>query len=289
MNGLTHFVGIDWSGAKGVRHPGIAVAVCTVGDETPQIILPPSGRASWGRQECGDWIAGGCGLAEGARMLVGIDSAFSMPFVDEGGYLGAHFGVSRVKALWQEIETVCVTAEDFYGGPFVSAHKRHYFRTGERGDHYSRRMRMTETRAVASGAGPCESVFHLIGPSQVGLSGLSTMRLLSQLEGRQGLRVWPYDNCDDACIVLVEIYAAAFAALGGHRGKVRDLATLNSVLHILGSRPFYFGNVQITDHISDALITSAALRKIAHERKYWRPELLSTKVRETEGWVFGIL
>lgn len=285
---FSHFVGIDWSGAKGARHPGLAVAVCEIGQGAPSLIMPPSGKTSWSRQECRDWIAGRCGLNPEARILVGIDSSFSMPFVDQGCYLDETQDVSHVRALWKSVESHCRQGIDLYGGAFVMSHRCHYHLVGGRGTKYNRRMRVTETRAVESGAGPCESVFHLIGPSQVGLSGLSTMRMLAQLDGLSGLAVWPYDDVSEAGLVLTEIYAAAFAALGNHRGKIRDRRSLNRVLRELKSNLFRDRNLKLNDHACDALITSAGLRYVAGHRKYWHPELLSATVRETEGWVFGI-
>jgi hypothetical protein len=228
------------------------------------------------------------GLKKGSRALVGLDSAFSMPFVDQGSYLGEALGVAEAPALWQAVETVSREAGDLFGGPFVEAHAGHYHRPGHKGEQFMRRMRVTEDLAVASKAGPCESVFHLIGPSQVGLSGLSTMRMLANLDGRAGLAVWPYQAPENAHTVLVEIYAAAFASLGGHRGKVRTVAELNKVLHALDSKGKR-GAGPLDDHDCDAIITAAALRKIAPVRKYWHPTALSTKVRRTEGWVFGIV
>lgn len=286
---FSHFVGIDWSGAKGGRHAGIALALCETGVTAPKLILPPSGRTNWSRQEVCDWIKNGCGQGVGAQVLVGIDSAFSMPFTDKNAYLDDTVPVSHAVALWDSVETSCSQGFDLYGGDFVLSHQQHYHRTGARGALFSRRMRRTETRAIESGAGPCESVFHLIGPSQVGLSALSTMRMLTRLSGQKGLAIWPFEDPVSAQITLTEIYAAAFAKMGGHQGKIRDIKLLNQVLSTLGSRPFRSGNILVSDHAADAIITSAALRTIAPERKYWHPALLSSKVRETEGWVFGIL
>lgn len=284
---FTHFIGIDWSGAKGKRHKGIAIAVCAAGSEAPQLVLSPDGRASWSREGVASWITEGCGLAEGARALIGIDSAFSMPFVDQGAYLGKESSSKAATELWQEVNSVCFDAEDLFGGPFVEANASHYHRPNRKGDKFSRRMRVTENLAVSSKAGPCESVFHLIGPSQVGMSGLSTMRMLAVLSKQTKLAIWPYEETEHANAVLVEIYAAAFASLGGHRGKYRSLEDLNLSLSRLETESLDLNTFD--DHSADAIITSAGLRKIAHERKYWHPEALSTKVRRTEGWVFGIV
>ena len=53
---FSRFVGIDWSGAKGVRHPSVQVAACEAGDAPPQLVLPPSGV--WSRAGVLDWLGG---------------------------------------------------------------------------------------------------------------------------------------------------------------------------------------------------------------------------------------
>jgi hypothetical protein len=44
MRPFTRFACADWSGAKGSRHPGIALAVCEVGNEAPRLVPAPFGR-----------------------------------------------------------------------------------------------------------------------------------------------------------------------------------------------------------------------------------------------------
>ena len=288
---FTHFVGIDWSGAKGARHAGLAVAICRAGSSTPAVVMPPSGRKAWSRIECADWIAAGMNLPEDAKALIGVDSAFSMPFIDKNSYVPGVKTAETAPELWCTLDDLCSGAGDLYGGPFVDAHNEFYLRAGARGARFERRMRVCERRAVDSGAGPCESVFHLIGPSQVGLSGLSTMRMLNQLSGAQHVKIWPYDQPDGGSITLVEIYAAAFAGLGGHRGKMRGIDSLNAVLQNLGSDEMMEmpATAAAGEHAADALVTAAGLRMISGERKYWHPPALSTKVRHTEGWIFGVI
>jgi hypothetical protein len=43
---FTRFAAIDWSGAKGNRHRGIALAVCEAGDVAPALVDPPGGVCS---------------------------------------------------------------------------------------------------------------------------------------------------------------------------------------------------------------------------------------------------
>jgi len=285
---FSHFVGIDWSGAKGKRHAGIAVALCEAVTGETNLIYPPNGKRYWSREGCMTWLAAGCGLTEGATVLVGFDSAFSMPFIDEGSYLPKLKAVNSAKQMWHIVESHNRQNKDFFGGGFVEVHPEHYLRTGMRGQLFKRRMRITEDLAVSTGAGPCESVFHLIGPSQVGLSGLSSMRMLAQLDDHEGIAIWPYDTLTTASIVIAEIYAASFATLGGHKGKIRDLETLVSILANLNAEIDVRPDATFSDHACDALVTAAGLRQIASDEQYWNPPELSSMVRRTEGWIFGI-
>ncbi|WP_262691222.1 hypothetical protein [Kordiimonas aestuarii] len=289
MQPFNKFVGIDWTGAKGVRHAGLAVALCTDGMGSPDLVDPPSGHNRWSRAELSDWLSARIGRRKGERVLVGIDSSFGMPFMDEGRYFPVAGAPTDVAHLWHTVRTLCGRDIDFYGGPFVDLHSDHYLRVGHRGTRYRRRMRVAENLAVASGAGPCESVFHLIGPSQVGLSGLSTMAMLHELNDADHIAIWPFDDPTSAPVVVVEIYAAAFAALGSHRGKVRDRAALTSILQAFGIEKEPRIGMAFDDHKADAILTAAALRHIAPERKYWNPPELSAMVRRTEGWIFGIV
>lgn len=293
MTDFTHFVGIDWTGAKGKRHAGLAVALCEAGDGAPKLIKPPSGNRHWSRLELSDWLTGGIGRRAGERLLVGIDSSFGMPFDDEDAYLPGSNLPDAIHDLWQHVADLCGAEADLYGGPFVEAHAPHYLRSHGKqtlkGELYRRRMRRAETLAVESGAGPCESVFHLVGPSQVGLSGLSTMAVLHRAAQADHVAIWPFDDPSSAPLVLVEIYAAAFAAMGGHKGKIRDREALAPILKALGCVRQPRLGLDFTDHAADACVTAAALRKIAGEPKYWKPAALSAKVRRTEGWIFGIV
>ncbi|MBL4837674.1 MAG: hypothetical protein JKY34_08845, partial [Kordiimonadaceae bacterium] len=63
---FTHFVGIDWSGARGKRHAGLSVALCDAGKGHIKLVLPPDGKKRWSREGIADWIASGCGLPEDA-------------------------------------------------------------------------------------------------------------------------------------------------------------------------------------------------------------------------------
>ena len=54
-NRFKHFAAIDWSGAAGERHAGIALAICPSGDAAPKLSRPGH---RWSRGEVLDWLLG---------------------------------------------------------------------------------------------------------------------------------------------------------------------------------------------------------------------------------------
>src|SRR3546814_6233236 len=77
----TRFAAIDWSGAKGRRHKGIAIAACGPGDAPPELIAP--GHV-WSRREVLDWLRERA--ADGERWLIGMDFSFAPPRMVRGCY-----------------------------------------------------------------------------------------------------------------------------------------------------------------------------------------------------------
>src|SRR3546814_1390611 len=75
---FSHFAAIDWSGAKGSRHKGIAVALCGEGNAAPDII-PPPGKV-WSRREIADWVLT---QAKTSPTLFGFDFSFAPPRSEE--------------------------------------------------------------------------------------------------------------------------------------------------------------------------------------------------------------
>jgi hypothetical protein len=282
------YVGIDWSGARGKPQRGIQVAWCRPGSGQPQVVSPP-GRA-WSRPEVRDWLS----LAtRRQRLLVGLDFSFTFPFVDAGAYFpGADSAPASARALWRLVEDVCTDDDTLYGGAFADrAPWSAYFfrRKGARGVRFERRHKLVEKACADAGLGHPETVFHLIGPKQVGLGSLSGMRLLQAL-GRDDIapHIWPMDVADGSASVLVEVFPRAFLAAAGHgAAKVRQAEQLNAVLRFYGvHRPSFAG--VIDDNVADAVVAAAALRALAPQEAVWRPAGLTARVRRTEGWIFGM-
>ncbi|WP_374765007.1 hypothetical protein [Yunchengibacter salinarum] len=280
-----HFIGIDWSGARGRRHPGLSVARCGPDGAAPALVGPPDGGAHWSRKQVMAWLGDLAANPRGSRTLVGIDSAFAFPARGRGFGPGLE-DVCDPRALWAHVDACGPDGADLYGGGFVARHRDLFFMADGPGARFQRRLRVAEHVCNGLGRGRCESVFHLVGPSQVGLSALSTMRMLNRLAAGQGIAVWPFDPPDQAPLVLAEVFASYFVAAGGGRGKVRGRGGLAAVLAALGSAPHAAAG-DLTDHDVDALAIAAGLRHAVSDPALWRaPATVPEASRE--GWVFGV-
>src|SRR5206468_10041836 len=95
------FVAIDWSGAKGKRHKGIAIAEAR-GDAAPRLVR--AGHV-WSREEVLAWL-----LKRAAKepTLFGFDFSFAPPLIERGEYLPGEPDVPRtVRAFWAYVDERC--------------------------------------------------------------------------------------------------------------------------------------------------------------------------------------
>ena len=291
MNRFSHFLAIDWSGAKGARHKGIALALADLGGGPPRLLRRDQ---LWSREDVLSLLRDDLP----PDTLVGMDLGIALPFADCGAFFpGWKHSPPHAKALWALIDDLC--ADDPHleaGGALRHRELARYFRHGgaHEGDRFhapdaaSRegRFRVAEQAQRAMGCRPVSN-FNLVGAAQVGKSSLTGMRLLHRLGG--ALPVWPVDPLPQTGSVLVEIYTAlaSLAALPAHRGrKVRDHAVLNEALAALGSGPVA-GSGPIDDHSADALLTAAWLRLNGEDVRLWAPPALDRRLAQTEGWTFG--
>ena len=114
------------------------------------------------------------------------------------------------------------------------------------------------------------------------------MRVLHRLPNR--LPVWPVNPLPPSGSVVVEIYTSLAALAAGRpkgRAKMKTMADLNAALAALASAPVP-GDGAIDDHRSDALLTAAWLRAVAHDPSLWAPDAMTPHVAATEGWTFGV-
>ena len=292
MTRFRHFLAIDWSGARGERQKGIALALC--GIDGPPVLLSRDG--GWSRAEVTQKLESDLP----PDTLVGLDLGIALPFADCGAYFpGLPTSPADAPTLWALVETVCADAPHLEAGPFVDHpdfapyFRRHGGREGasfrcDGASHGQGRFRVTEQAQATMGCRPTSN-FNLVGASQVGKSSLTGMRMLHRLRGV--LPVWPIDPLPGAGSVVVEIYITLAAMAAGRRtgrSKMRSVADLNAALVALGSsRAANAG--PIDEHASDALLAAAWLRRVAHEPGLWSPPALTHRIARTEGWTFGAL
>ena len=287
-----HFVAIDWSGAAGERHAGIAVALARAGSAAPELIRP-AGAPRWSRPEVAAWLVSDLP----PDSLVGLDLGIALPVADRGAFFpGWTDSPPDARALWALVERICADDPHLGVGSFVDhPEAAHHFRRhgGREGVHFGAegqpggrgRMRQTERAQELLGCRPYSN-FNLVGAAQVGKSSLSGMRMLHRLS--PALPVWPIDPLPAAGSVVAEIYTTIAALEAGRapgRSKMRSHAELNAALSAFASAPV-MATGPIEDHQSDALLTAAWLRSAALRPELWHPSGLE-RVRQTEGWTFG--
>jgi hypothetical protein len=281
---FARFAAIDWSGAKGKRHKGIAVAVAPAGTAAPRLVRPAH---VWSRTEVLDWL-----LAEAASAptLFGFDFSFAPPIAARGEYLPGEKGVpSTAREFWAYVESR-TGDEDLGAASFLEqAHRRHFY-FGIADGEKSRFMhfRQCDARLNAQGGRKTASAYDAIGAAQVAKASFSGMRLLHHLGGR--VAVWPMDGLPAQGSAVVEIYTRIYLRRAGLRGtKLRSGADLDEALLGLGSRPARL-RFEPNDHQTDALVTAAGMRALATtEPRAFAPEGLTPQLAGTEGWTFGIL
>jgi hypothetical protein len=286
-----HFAAIDWSGAAGERHKGLALATCDAEGGAPRLVSPGH---RWSREEVLAWLL----YEMPADTLVGLDLGASLPFADCGAFFpGWDESPPDAKALWRLVDELCADDPHLAASSFVDHleasryFRRHGGREGERfhapdAAHRRGRFRVTEAAQAAMGCKPYSN-FNLVGAAQVGKSSLTGMRVLHRLDGR--LPVWPFDPLPERGSVVVEIYTAIAAMAGGRApggSKMKTVVELNAALAEIGSRPIA-GAGTIDDHSADALLTAAWLRLSAGRAELWHPPALTREIALTEGWTFG--
>lgn len=279
---FTRFVAIDWSGAKGRRHKGIAIALAEAGTEGPQLIRPSQ---VWSRTEVLDWLVA---AAAEAPTLFGFDFSFAPPMAERGAYFpGEKAMPSCARDLWAYVDRVCED-EDLGAASFLERHHRPHFylgaADGRKADFLHHRV--CEHAFNALGGGKASTLYDAIGAAQVAKASFAGMRLLHRLEGR--VPIWPMDALPASGSLVVEIYTRVFIRMAGLSGrKVRTSEALDTALTGLGSQKLRLAEAP-DDHATDVLIAAAGLRAIAADIAYWSPAALTPLLARTEGWTFGI-
>ena len=279
---FTSFVAVDWSGAKGRRHKGIAIAEAR-GSAAPRLVR--AGHV-WSREEVLGWLLE---RAATEPTLFGFDFSFAPPIVEHGEYLPGEPDVPKTaRAFWAYVDARC-DDEDLGAASFLeTAHRKHFYfgiADGVKADFV--RFRQCDARLNAQGGRKTASAYDAIGAAQVAKASFSGMRLLHRLAGK--VAIWPMDPLP-AGSAVVEIYTRIYLRRAGLPGtKLRSRAELNRALDGLGS-PSARLRLEPNDHQTDALVTAAGMRALAlHEPRAFDPEGLTPEIARSEGWTFGIL
>lgn len=279
---FSRFACADWSGAKGSRHAGIALAVCDAGDAAPQLVSPPDGI--WSRQEVAHWL-----LAQDDDLLIGFDFSFAPPWVERGSYLPGEVLPTTAKAFWAYVEAEC-NDPDLGAASFLETrHRRHFYfgaADGVKADFLHWRQCEILNK---NNSGKTSTVYDSIGAAQVAKASFAGMRFLNHVSDH--VAIWPFDPLPDSGPVVVEIYttiAARAAGVAKGRSKIRDARALDAALVTLGSRP-HIPIEHYSDHATDAILTAAWLRLNAENRDFWTPKSLNCEIAATEGWTFGVV
>ncbi|MET0361941.1 MAG: hypothetical protein ABW048_09355 [Sphingobium sp.] len=312
MTSFSAFAAIDWSGAKGVRHKGIAVALCRAGDAAPELVFPGEAvdksatSRIWSRTGVARWL-----LDQAARepTLFSFDFSFAPPLVERGAYLPGEASVpDDGPAFWAYVDRLCAAEPDLCAAGFLETHHRRHFYFGAADGVKATYMHLRRCEALynAGGGGKPSTVYDAIGASQVAKASFAGMRMLHRLHGQ--IPIWPFDWREGAgggsfragppsaprssagsCIV--EIYTSLAARAAGRpkgRSKMRDGAVLDNALGQVGSRP-HAPLPRYEDHATDAILTAAWLRARAADPVLWSPPALTHAIARSEGWTFGVV
>jgi hypothetical protein len=277
------YVAIDWSGAKGRRHKGIAIAEAR-GQAAPRLIRPGH---IWSREEVLGWLLG---RAAKEPTLFGFDFSFAPPIVEKGEYLLGEPGVpTTAREFWAYVDDKSDDG-DLGAASFLEvAHRRHfYFGIADGVKANFVRYRQCDAQLNAQGGRKTASAYDAIGAAQVAKASFSGMRLLRHLEGK--VAIWPMDPLPATGSAVVEIYTRIYLRRAGLSGvKLRSRAELNRALKGLGSLPARL-RFEPNDHQTDALVTAAGMRLLATtEPRAFDPEGLTPAIARSEGWTFGVL
>jgi hypothetical protein len=276
------FVAIDWSGAKGRRHKGIAIAEARA-DGPPRLIRP--GHV-WSRQEVLDWLLK---RAAAEPTLFGFDFSFAPPLIERGEYLPGEAGVpGTAREFWAYVDGLA-DDEDLGAASFLeAAHRKHfYFGIADGVKSTFVRFRQCDQALNAQGGRKTASAFDAIGAAQVAKASFSGMRLLHRINGK--VAIFPMDPLPESGSVVVEIYTRIYLRRAGLSGrKLRSRAELNQALIGLGSPPARL-RFEPNDHQTDALVTAAGMRALAPDPAAFAPPGLTPAIARSEGWTFGVL
>ena len=293
------FIGIDWSGAAKRSGQRIYVAEAHRRDAlvTVNAVVRARDRVAveaWLRgaplehaPAWGDW-PGPAPLDRRARWLVALDFAFGFPAEFRCPSADGEWSWSDLGAWAAALERgTNGSPEPVRAAIAADPGLARQFRLDAGTALPQEDRRMTDRLAPRR----TESVFHLVGPSQVGVGSITGIAMLHRLRDADGVAVWPFDpaeRIDGAGAVLVEVFPRMWLGPGIRKNelpaRVRQLETWER------EGIAFRGKAELAAASSgDALDAVAAA--IGAARSCYRlpsPEAVPAQARRREGWIAGV-
>ena len=144
MRSFEYFLAIDWSGAKGERQKGIAMALAHASGGPPVLVDPGRG---WSREDVLAVLSED--LPEGT--LVGLDLGIALPHADAGAFFpGWRESPRAAPELWAMIDDICASDPHLEAGSLLSHPElSRYFRHSR--DHVGDRFHLPGSRVFHPG------------------------------------------------------------------------------------------------------------------------------------------
>jgi hypothetical protein len=293
--GFDRFVGVDWSGAEAEGQSGIQVAEVRCQTGQVQLVSPPNG-ISWSRRDVLEAVL----AFSDRRTLVGLDFAFSVPWQKEQGTTPACLDeLQNVRDLWSWVDGFCEETPHFYAGPIWRSDQspfRPFTRFWSREVQYQRQvvdallLRQTETAAMASGLHP-KSIYQMVGP-QVGAGSFAGMRVLNALASVKEVAIWPFDDVQNAQVVIAEIYPALFFHAAGRRRPTKRQIRSGTFRPLVNDTLGHFGvrcETDIPNSIDaiDALVGAAGVYSSVRRSDLFEAPV-GVPAAKKEGWILGV-
>ena len=214
MPRFSHYIGIDYSGAKTPTNslPGLRVYMASGNDVPSEVPPPPSPRKYWTRRGLAEWLV--ATLLDAEPTIVGVDHAFSFPL--------AYFERHNLPHDWPAfLDDFCAhwpTDDDHTYVDFV----RDWLcgkGAGRMGETRWRRL----TEICAGGA---KSPFHFDVQGSVAKSTHAGLPWLKFIRDQLGQRVhfWPFDGwqAPPDVHVIAEVYPSLWRGHYADEGRTPD-------------------------------------------------------------------
>ena len=225
--------------------------------------------------------------------MIGFDFAFGYPHYDLGCYFpGMNKNPANIFGLWELIDKTCQGSPNFYGGSFYKRKElpfhKYFLSPYGKGELYFPRKRVTEFFCKKITAP--HPTMKCIGPANVGTGSLAGMRFLHKLKKSLGkeIEIWPFEKKRDHS-VAVEIFPRLyFKQSGTNPQNWQDQEMINNALRYFDSKPIPQDWTPKREDEPDAILSAAALRRLASNPAMWSAADDYFSEVKLEGWIFGV-